>query len=51
MVHLGRNPITAKGWEEFKNYYVDEDTAAGIGQGSKTACTENIACELFINIL
>ena len=33
MVHLGRNPITAKGWEEFKNYFIDEDTATGIGQG------------------
>ena len=34
MVHLGRNPITAKGWEEFKNYFIDEDTATGADQGT-----------------
>jgi hypothetical protein len=33
MVHLGRNPITVKGWEEFKNIFIDEDTATGAGQG------------------
>merc|ERR1719412_1897779 len=27
MVHLGRNPITVKGWEEFKNIFIDEDAA------------------------
>ena len=34
MVHLGRNPISAKGWEEFKNVFIDEDTATGAGQGN-----------------
>ena len=34
MVHLGRNPISAKGWEEFKNIFIDEDTATGAGQGN-----------------
>ena len=33
MVHLGRNPITTKGWEEFKNLFIDEDAATGAGQG------------------
>ena len=33
MVHLGRNPITTKGWEEFKNLFIDEDAATGSGQG------------------
>ena len=27
MVHLGRNPITAKGWEAFKNFFMDDDSA------------------------
>lgn len=35
MVHLGRNPISAKGWEEFKNVFIDEDTATGAGQGNR----------------
>ena len=34
MVHLGRNPITTKGWEEFKNHFIDEDAATGCGQGT-----------------
>ena len=34
MVHLGRNPITTKGWEEFKNHFLDEDAATGAGQGT-----------------
>ena len=33
MVHLGRNPITTKGWEDFKNLFIDEDAATGAGQG------------------
>ena len=33
MVHLGRNPITAVGWENFKNYFMDEDAAVWAGQG------------------
>ena len=35
MVHLGRNPISAKGWEEFKNVFIEEDTATGAGQGNR----------------
>ena len=37
MVHLGRNPITVKGWEEFKNIFIEEDAATGAGQG-KVCC-------------
>ena len=40
MVHLGRNPITTKGWEEFKNLFIDEDAATGSGQG-KSNITRN----------
>lgn len=41
MVHLGRNPITTKGWEEFKNLFIDEDAATGAGQG-KTIIMRNL---------
>ena len=39
MVHLGRNPITTKGWEELKNHFLDEDAATGAGQGTNTQIT------------